>query len=228
MTDTTVNNGEIMADKEILSALFDDEKVNSTQIDLMQQQHVSAETWKSYSIIRDVMQGELADKTHWDIASGVALALENEPSHTKASANEHPIRDISSQSIPLPEQQPTPREARKHQPTWLQQLTQIGVAASVTFAVILGVQQYTDNTVSDPTALALQPPVLHTMPLQGAAQPVSLKKDALQQLPTEAQVAERRKRVNALFNDYELQLRLNLNGTQQGEPAEMQKDIKAQ
>ncbi len=225
MTDTTVNNGEIMADKEILSAFFDDEKVNLTQIDLTQKQHASEETWKSYSTIRDVMQGELADKTRWDIVSRVALALENEPEHSKVSTAENKIRHFSSNGNPLSEQQPTPKEARKFQPTWLQQLTQIGVAASVAFAVILGVQQYSGSSQGYST---IQPPVLHTMPLQGAAQPVSLRTDTFQQSPTEAQVAERRKRVNALFNDYELQLRLNLNGTQHGESAEMQKGMKAQ
>ena len=76
-------------------------------------------------------------------------------------------------------------------------------------AVIVGVQHY--NTSSDLPLDVTQPPVLHTMPLQGAAQPVSLRAQQAPALPTEAQLMEQRKRVNAMFMDYELQLRLNAN-----------------
>lgn len=146
------------------------------------------------------MRGDAPKELSWDIASSVALALENEPAHGAVSQ-----QDV----IPLQQAQPTPAAARKSMPMWLQQLTQVGMAAAVSLAVIVGVQQYNGGIDTDPTFAETQPPVLQTIPLSGSAQPVSLSRDTLQASPSEAQLMEQGRRVNAMFQDYELQLRLN-------------------
>lgn len=99
---------------------------------------------------------------HFDISARVMAAIENEP-----------VR----QAVPLiPESQPAPHQWRqmpfwqKVRP-WASSLTQMGVAACVSLAVIVGVQQYNGHSES-----AQQPeaPVFNTMPMMGKASPVSL------------------------------------------------------
>ncbi|KXF80164.1 RseA family anti-sigma factor [Enterovibrio coralii] len=189
-----------MAGKENLSAFFDGDMTDSASFDEVQLDLETQQTWKSYAATRDVMRGDAPKELSWDIASSVALALEDEPAHGAA-----PQQDV----VPMREAQPTPAAARKSMPMWLQQLTQVGMAAAVSLAVIVGVQQYNGGLESDPTLAETQPPVLQTIPLSGSAQPVSLNRETLQASPSEAQLMEQRRRVNAMFQDYELQLRLN-------------------
>ena len=85
----------------------------------------------------------------------------------------------------------------------------MAVAACVSLAVILGVQQYGGSDPSQPEAEQL--PVLQTIPFSGSAEPVSLTRSSVEQ-PTassETNVQEQRRRINAMLQDYELQLRLN-------------------
>ncbi|EOD80554.1 anti-sigma E factor [Grimontia sp. AD028] len=188
-----------MAEKENLSALFDGDEIDQAMIDALENDQSAQQTWKSFAVTRDVMRGETPNPS-WDIASNVAMALEAEPAHGAHSA---------PNVVPIQEAQPTPAAAKKGMPSWLQQLTQVGMAAAVSLAVIVGVQQYNGGEQLDPVLAASQPPVLQTIPLAGSAEPVSLSRETLQGNPTEAQLMEQRRRVNAMFQDYELQLRLN-------------------
>ncbi|MGL5653480.1 MAG: anti sigma-E factor RseA C-terminal domain-containing protein, partial [Vibrio sp.] len=52
-------------------------------------------------------------------------------------------------------------------------------------------------------------PVLQTIPLAGSAEPVSLTRDSVEKHAPDSTMQEQRRRVNALLQDYELQLRLN-------------------
>lgn len=92
---------------------------------------------------------------------------------------------------------------------WAAQLTQMGVAACVSLAVIVGVQHY--NGQSE-TSQQPETPVFNTLPMMGKASPVSLG------VPSDAtassggqqqQVQEQRRRINAMLQDYELQRRLH-------------------
>lgn len=188
-----------MAEKENLSALFDGDEIDQAMIDALENDQSAQQAWKSFAVTRDVMRGEMPNP-NWDIASNVAMALEAEPAHGAHSA---------PNVVPIQEAQPTPAAAKKGMPSWLQQLTQVGMAAAVSLAVIVGVQQYNGGEQLDPVLTASQPPVLQTIPLAGSAEPVSLSRETLQGNPTEAQLMEQRRRVNAMFQDYELQLRLN-------------------
>ncbi|WP_325891684.1 RseA family anti-sigma factor [Grimontia sp. NTOU-MAR1] len=189
-----------MAEKENLSALFDGDEIDQALINALENDQSAQHAWKSYAVTRDVMRGDAPSNSGWDIASSVAAALEHEPSHRVEPA---------PQVVPMQESQPTPQMARRGMPSWLQQFTQVGMAAAVSLAVIVGVQQYNGGEQMDPVLAASQPPVLQTIPLAGSAEPVSLSRESLQGNPTEAQLMEQRRRVNAMFQDYELQLRLN-------------------
>ena len=98
-----------------------------------------------------------------------------------------------------------------------QLLTQMGVAACVSLAVIVGVQHY--NGQSD-SAQQPEAPVFNTLPMMGKASPVSLgvPADASAGSGQQAQVREQRRRINAMLQDYELQRRLHAEQLQFGGP----------
>ncbi len=199
---------KIMADKEKLSALMDGELVDKALISELAQDQESLQVWKDYHLIGDVMRGEAPANLEWNIAESVALALENEPAHSLVDrANVTHLRDAITES------QPEPQKARRQLPTWLTQFGQVAVAACVTLAVIVGVQQYGgDGTAPDGSNDKL--PVLQTVPFAGSAEPVSLTRESVERQVNEVNVQEQRRRISAMLQDYELQLRLNSGDTE--------------
>ncbi|WP_167489290.1 RseA family anti-sigma factor [Vibrio ouci] len=192
-----------MADKEKLSALMDGELVDKALITELEQDQESLQSWQNYHLIGDVMRGEAPEIPEWNIAESVALALDDEPAHSTITQLEQHRRV---------ESQPTPAQARKQLPAWLNQFGQVAMAACVSLAVILGVQQYGGSDPSSPAAETL--PVLQTIPFAGSAEPVSLTRSSVeQQSSSEVNVQEQRRRINAMLRDYELQLRLNSENT---------------
>ena len=202
-----------MADKEKISALMDGELVDKALISELEQDQLSQETWNNYHLIGDVMRGESPQTMEWDIADSVALALEKEPAHSKASAKG--VTEVHS-----PIEQPNPVKARLKLPAWLNQFGQVAVAACVSLAVILGVQQYGG---SEPGQADLeQLPVLQTIPFSGSAEPVSLTRSSVEHpaASNTSNVQEQRRRINAMLQDYELQLRLNSDVTEHNDNPE--------
>lgn len=192
---------KIMADKEKLSALMDGELVDKAFIAELENDQQGLDAWKNYHLIGDVLRGEAPAKPEWNIAESVALALENEPAHTPYNTDK--VTNINDARI---EEQPKPRSAVLHLPNWLTQFGQVGIAACVSLAVILGVQQYGEN----PSAEVDQLPVLQTVPFAGSAEPVSLTRESVEPAAkSDLNVQEQRRRINAMLQDYELQLRLH-------------------
>jgi sigma-E factor negative regulatory protein RseA len=193
-----------MADKEKISALMDGESVDKALIQELEQDQLSQMSWRNYHAIGDIVRGENVEPS-WNIASRVALALEDEPAHY---AHQTPVNRVQLTSVDIPslDDQPTPKVSRKQLPAWLAQFGQIAIAACVTFVVILGVQQYSGDT---PSSVVDQMPVLQTIPLAGTAEPVSLTRESVEKSTNTSVVQDQRKRVNAMLQDYELQLRLN-------------------
>jgi len=190
---------KIMADKEKLSALMDGELVDKALIVELEHDQQSQQSWKHYHLIGDVMRGDAPEKPEWNIAESVAMALENEPTHSTVTQLEQHQRI---------ETQPTPAQARRQLPAWLNQFGQVAMAACVSLVVILGVQQYGGSDAATPENDAL--PVLQTIPFAGSAEPVSLTRSSVEQSSSnEANVQEQRRRIHAMLQDYELQLRLN-------------------
>ncbi len=184
-----------MADKELLSALMDGETADKALIAELEQDLESQGVWQNYHLIGDVMRGETPESVNWNIAENVAAALDAEPAHRR-------------EAIPFVESQPTPEQARRKLPAWLTQFGQVGLAACVSMAVIFGVQQYGES--GDPLqANADQIPVLQTIPFSGSVEPVSLTRNVVSSKPlNEAQKEQQRRRITAMLQDYELQLRL--------------------
>ncbi|STD03577.1 anti-sigma-E factor RseA [Cronobacter sakazakii] len=185
--------------KEKLSALMDGEALDSELLSAVENDKALQQTWESYHLIRDTLRGDTGETLHFDISARVMAAIENEPAR---------------QAAPLiPESQPAPQQWNKMPfwqkvRPWASQLTQVGMAACVSLAVIVGVQHY--NAQPDASAQP-EAPVFNTLPMMGKASPVSLG------VPTadnnaaggQPQVQEQRRRINAMLQDYELQRRLH-------------------
>ncbi|MDK9758974.1 anti-sigma E factor, partial [Vibrio sp. D173a] len=187
-----------MADKEKLSALMDGETIDKALIAELESDQESKDTWQSYHLIGDVMRGDAPETLEWNIADSVAAALENEPAHNKLT-NVHSLRPEQNQPTvqEVHEEQPKPQQAKRQMPAWLQQFGQVAVAACVSLAVILGVQQYGG---SDPAASeAEQLPVLQTIPFAGSVEPVSLTRESVEKPVADANLQEQRKRVHAML-----------------------------
>ncbi|MFC0059997.1 RseA family anti-sigma factor [Vibrio inusitatus] len=196
-----------MSNKDKISALMDGESIDLSLISEVENEKDAQQTWQNYHLIGDVMRGDAPDNPNWDIASRVALALEDEPAH-------------SNKVQPMLEEQPAPMKAKKGLPQWLTQFGQVAVAACVSFAVILGVQQYGGSVDGQPSQVAETLPVLQTIPMAGSVEPVSLTRDSVRAKtdankisPQDEQIAEQRRRINTVLQDYELQLRLNHSET---------------
>ncbi|MDA0155927.1 RseA family anti-sigma factor [Vibrio sp. Makdt] len=206
-----------MADKEKLSALMDGETIDKALIVDLESDQESMNTWQSYHLIGDVMRGDAPETKNWNIAGSVAAALEDEPAHS-AMPNLHQV-NVEPTVAPI-EEQPKPQQAKRQLPAWLQQFGQVAVAACVSLAVVLGVQQYGGSDPAAPEQL----PVLQTIPFAGSAEPVSLTRDSVERPASEANLQEQRKRVHAMLEDYELQLRLNSDASPM-EDAHLESDI---
>lgn len=184
--------------KEQLSALMDGETLDSELLNTLSKDKNLQQSWESYHLIRDTMRGDTSEILHFDISAKVMAAIENEPA-----------RHVTPL---IPEQQPQPQQWQKMPfwqkvRPWASQLTQMGVAACVSLAVIVGVQHYngqSDNPASPET------PVFNTLPMMGKASPVSLGVPSDSTASTgQQQVQEQRRRINAMLQDYELQRRLH-------------------
>ncbi|PWC16137.1 anti-sigma-E factor RseA [Brenneria roseae subsp. roseae] len=193
--------------KEKLSALMDGETVDSELLKALSQDDKLQQRWQSYHLIRDTLRGDIDEKViHLDIASRVAAAIEKEPVRLVPQAQ--------------PESQPHPAQWsqmpfwHKVRP-WAGQLTQVGVAACVSLAVIVGIQNYDRPDVSEGVT---ESALFRTLPALGTASPVSLgtPQDGVSAHNNGQQKYDaQRNRLNAILQDYELQRRLHAEQVQQ-------------
>ncbi|AEY00678.1 sigma-E factor regulatory protein RseA [Oceanimonas sp. GK1] len=182
-----------MANKEQISALVDGEIQDRVLLEDVANNKELADTFGRYHLYRDALRNELPERLPFDLSDGVMAALEHEPALTAAN---------DSQAAPGRENVVRPRFGLGRLTPALRHAGQFAIAASVSAAVIFGVQQY-----SQPSAT--QSPVLNTVPLSGGAAPVSLNYQAdAQQRAKEQQLLEQERRINALLMDHELQQRL--------------------
>ncbi|OXS16461.1 transcriptional regulator [Zobellella denitrificans] len=185
-----------MANKEHISALVDGEIQDKVLLERLGRDHELSDTFGRYHLYGDAMRNELPTHLHLDLCDKISAALEQEPAMVAA-----PAPKVAGEE---------PRQARVLRPLFGRlapmgrQLGQFAVAASVSAAVIFGVQQYSQN---DPQA-----PVLNTVPLSGGAAPVSLnyQADGRESLNEQA-LLEQQRRIHALLMDHELQQRLRQN-----------------
>src|SRR5471032_3298625 len=185
--------------KEKLSALMDGEAIDNELLSSLSTDPALQQNWQSYHLIRDTLRGDIGNVVHLDIADRVAAALANEPVKlVPGSATESQPQPHTWQKMPF-WQQVRP---------WASQLTQVGVAACVSLAVIVGVQYYNQP---DASGASPETPAFNTLPMMGKASPVSfgVPNSDSTSISGQQNVQEQRKRVNAMLQDYELQRRLH-------------------
>lgn len=186
--------------KEQLSALMDGETLDNEAISALSKDVVLQKNWESYHLIRDTLRGVVPQLLDFDISARVMAAIENEPAQK--------VTPLIVEAQPNPEQAAVMPFWAKVRP-WAAQITQVGVAACVSLAVIVGVQQYNKPVVGQSS----DAPVFNTLPMMGQASPVSLGVPAdnanTNNSNANQQVQDQRRRVNALLQDYELQRRLH-------------------
>lgn len=205
--------------KEKLSAFMDGETFDNELVGALSKDKELQKSWESYHLIRDTLRGDVGEVLHFDISARVAAALENEPPRSVITL--------------IPEAQPEPSRWQKmpfwrRGGAWTAQLAQIGVAACVSLAVIIGVQHY-NGAASGSATQTSDAPAFNTLPMMGKASPVSLgvPSDAFDTNSSNQQVQEQRRRVNAMLQDYELQRRLHADQVQfeKNDPQQAQADV---
>ncbi|MEA9392425.1 anti-sigma-E factor RseA [Acerihabitans sp. TG2] len=185
---------------EKISALMDGESFDNELLNELSKDDRLQQSWQRYHLIRDTMRGDVGDVIHFDIASRVSAALAQEPARLTPQT--------VKESQPLPETWHKLPFWHKARP-WAAQVMQIGLAACVSLAVIVGVQHY-----NQPNNIDSQPesPVFNTLPMMGQASPVSLGVPSASSAAdngSQQQLQEQRKRINAILQDYELQRRVH-------------------
>ncbi|GKX53919.1 anti-sigma-E factor RseA [Leminorella grimontii] len=182
--------------KEKLSALMDGESIDSETIEQLSQDRTLQQSWHRYHLIRDTMRGDIGDVVHLDIADKVSAALALEPE----------LSDVSQPEISQPHPSTWQKMPFWHKVRpWFSQMGQVAVAACVSLAVIVGVQQFNQHGEEG----APDAPVFNTVPLSGQASPVSFDVATEGAQNINQQASEQRKRINAILQDYELQRRLH-------------------
>ncbi|MCG8710808.1 anti-sigma-E factor RseA [Brenneria sp. 4F2] len=188
--------------KEKLSALMDGEAVDSELLNSLSRDGKLQQSWQSYHLIRDTLRGDIGEGEnviHLDIAARVAAAIENEPVRL--------VPQAQPESQPHPERWSQMPFWHKIRP-WASQLTQVGVAACVSLAVIVGVQNY--NHVGSTDGMA-ESAAFSTLPAMGTASPVSfgVPSESVSSHNGQQKFDAQRNRLNAILQDYELQRRLH-------------------
>ncbi|RKS87841.1 RseA-like anti sigma(E) protein [Orbus hercynius] len=178
--------------KEQLSSFIDGEQYDVEFVDAVAQDQDLQQCWQRYHIVRDVMQNKLNDGVlTLNIVDKIADAIA--------------LDDLYDQAhIAVFE------PARQNNLLWIKikdvvgKLSQVGLAACVTLAIIAGVQYQQDssNDIS----------VLNTMPVGVSVAPVGgMPSHANNDQSTSEQVDQQQyNKIRLLVQDYELQKRLNV------------------
>lgn len=196
----------INSNREKVSAIVDGEE---SAFFVLDQDVTLNEEWKNYHLIGDALRGEKLSITDSSFADSIMAQIEKEPAYNqKGITKDDNVAPLFQESPVV--QSNARASVRKG---WLSQFVQVGVAASVAVAVVLGVQTF-NAPQSQQIASVQQPQVLNTIPFTGSAEPVSLTRSDLQtkahaQNSNEAVRHQERQKIHALLQDYELQLKLN-------------------
>ena len=166
---------------EMISALADEQLNNDAFNELLASPDLQNE-WQLHHRVKSALNGDDVSIADDNFAKNIAAMIDAEPTILA------PKNSLKSHKL-------------------IRQIGQFAIAASVAAVAILGVQQFEQE--SQPTNLQ----VLATQPIAGNAAPVSLKampKQNTNQLKAEeeARRLEQKLRINAYFQDHELQNRI--------------------
>lgn len=168
-----------MQQKEALSAYMDGHDVSGEFTDTLCNDADLQQKWAHYHAIRSIMRNEKVILGS-DFSNKLATLLEDE--HIEPA--------------------PMKKERGLTLKRWSMPIIQTGIAASVCLVAVLSVNYFNNN---NEVAQAEQP-VLQTMPFSNSIEAVSYNSPAKDQ-PTESQLEQQQRRINALLQNHELQRR---------------------
>ncbi|MGQ8820556.1 sigma-E factor negative regulatory protein [Bibersteinia trehalosi] len=198
-----------MQQRETLSAYMDGHDVNGEFTDTLCASSELQQKWADYHAIRSIMRGE-EQLLGADFSAKMAALIEKEEIETAVAG------DLNATTE-------KPRGLLLQLKRWSTPLMQAGIAASVCFAAVVGV-----NLMNAESEVAqVEQPVLQTLPFSNSVQPVSYNSPASEQ-PTVEQIEAQQRRVNALLQNHELQRRTHLNNDNSKEQTAEVDKVKSQ
>ena len=179
--------------QEQLSAWMDDASADVKTLHALLEDRGLQASYSRYRLIGDVMRGDVRGPVQVDLASRIALALDDEPTVLAPKAKRGSLwsRRLAPSIKPF-----------------MRQSAQWAVAASVAAIAVVSVQHVNQAASTDPTAPVS---VLTTRPIGGVAAPVSLSTAPVPTSSAAAQAAamEQRARLNAYLKDHQQQVRFD-------------------
>lgn len=200
----------LAANKEQISALVDGELQDKVLLEQLGAEPELADTFARYHLFGDALRNDLPEYLALDLSESVMAALADEAPHALTSHQHHELPH-SANGRTAERESGESRHAQNSnvvRPVFgrrvMRYAGQFAIAASVSAALIVGVQQYSQQD--------MQSPVLNTIPMSGSATPVSLNyKTQPQQASQEQVLLEQQRRIHELLMDHELQQRLRQN-----------------
>lgn len=198
---------KIAANKEQISALVDGELQDKVLLEQLSNESALADTFARYHLYGDALRNDLPTYLDLDLSDNILAALADEAPHSLSITANTELPSSANDHAHQPSAEPESNVVRPvfgRVAPMLRYAGQFAIAASVSAALILGVQQYSQQD--------MQSPVLNTVPLSGSATPVSLNYSTQTQQPTHEQaLLEQQRRIHELLMDHELQQRLRQN-----------------
>lgn len=184
-----------------ISALVDGELQDKVLLESLGNEPELADTFARYHLYGDALRNELPTHLHLDMSDNIMAALADDaPYQAENLVPSNTANDATYSSATADASNVVRPRFGKLAPM-LRYAGQFAIAASVSAALIVGVQQYSQQD--------LQSPVLNTVPLNGSAAPVSLNYNNQSSQPTHEQaLLEQQRRIHELLMDHELQQRL--------------------
>lgn len=198
---------DLAANKERISALVDGELQDDVLLEQLSGEPELADTFARYHLYGDALRNDLPKHLQLDLSDSIMAALADEAPYALSPFGntevQQSVNDPSHQHTTAPKNNVL-RPVFGRLAPMLRYAGQFAIAASVSAALIVGVQQYSQQD--------MQSPVLNTIPMSGSAAPVSLNYKAQPQQASQEQVLlEQQRRIHELLMDHELQQRLRQN-----------------
>lgn len=172
---------------EALSALLDQQQVDSSVLDDVKDDDKLSDAWGRFHLIGDVMRGETADFVDLDLSDDIAVAIAAEPTLLAPQVKTTMQQRIKAKVV-----------------DFVKPAGQFAIAASAAGLMVLGVQQA--NMQEDSAVVPTQ--VIQPSPF-GVADPVSYNFETQSVSNQRRANYERQQRLKAIFSDHQMQIKLN-------------------
>jgi len=178
---------------ESTSALFDDQSIDTDEIEALLGDEQAQQEWHRYSVIRAAIKGDLNTDVSLDISERVRASINQESNVVQPGFGRS-------------------KSQNKAASRWFQPFAKIAVAASVAVVAVMTVQTYQQPATPDGSSAE---PTLLTNPIGGGREPVSLNRvEPMSQINDQ----QRRRQVQSYLIDHQQQLMLQQKAEKDEQP----------